>query len=310
LPNNRVPVLSNNRLPVMRVLITGGSGQLGTDLVRVFGDAGDHAVGYSHADLDVADRENVLQVVGAFRPDAVIHAGAWTNVDGCETEPERAYAANAMGSRHVAEAAALVQARVVYVSTDYVFDGRGTGPNGGGAYTEWDATGPISHYGRSKLGGEAEVQSLLGPAATVVRTSWVCGPHGNNFVKTMLRLAREGADAAKTITVVDDQRGCPTFTGDLAVALRRLAVSRLPGVFHVSNAGPVTWCDFAKAIFAVSGHDADRVVPIPTSELHPVRPAQRPAVSVLDNAAWRAVGLAPLRPWQEALEESMRVLGD
>lgn len=291
-----------------RVLITGAGGQLGIDLQAVCAAAGDHVVACSHADLNIAEREAVLQHLGAYRPDVVIHAAAYTNVDGCETEPDLAYAVNALGTRHVAEGASLIGARVVYVSTDYVFDGRGTGSEGGGAYNEWDETNPISHYGRSKLGGEREVLAILGADATIVRTSWVCGPNGHNFVKTMLRLADAGADDATLVTVVGDQRGCPTFTGDLALALRRLAVGRLPGVFHVSNAEPVTWFEFAAEIFLQAGHDPGRVVRIASADLRPIRPAPRPAVSVLENAAWRGAGLAPLRSWRDALSETIRTL--
>ena len=290
----------------MRVLITGGRGQLGTEFAAVCDSAGDDVVLCAHSDLDVSDRDSALQVVGAVHPDVVIHAGAWTNVDGCEEDPSRAYLVNALGSRHMAEAAALVGARLLYVSSDYVFDGRGTGPEGGGAYTEWDPPGPISHYGRSKLGGEHEVAAVLGPAATIVRASWVVGRYGANFFKTMLRLAndREG----KPVTVVDDQRGCPTFTADLAVVMRRLAVSRIPGLFHVSNEGPLSWHEFASAIFRAAGADASRVVPIAGADLRPIRPAPRPASSILDNAALRGSGLAPMPSWEGALYDAVAAL--
>lgn len=290
----------------MRVLITGGGGQLGTELAGVCDAAGDDVILCAHGDLDVTSRESALQVIGTVCPDVVMHGGAWTNVDGCETDPQRAYLVNALGSRHVAEAAALAGSRVLYVSSDYVFDGRGSGPQGGGAYTEWDPTGPISHYGRSKLGGENEVTAILGPAATIVRASWVCGRYGANFVKTMLRLA--GDPDGKAVTVVDDQLGCPTFTADLAIVMRRLAVSRMPGLFHVSNAGPVTWHAFAQAIFAAAGADVARVVPIPSTELLPARPAPRPAFSVLDNAALRGSGLQPMPPWEASLRATVDAL--
>ena len=283
----------------MRALVTGANGQLGIEVARVWGSADDELTLCAHSDLDVSDREATLQAIGAVRPDVVVHLGAWTNVDGCETDPARAYASNAIGPRNVAEAAALTGARVVYVSTDYVFDGRGNGSGPDGAYTEWDATGPVSHYGRSKLGGEREVLSILGPAATIVRTSWVCGAFGSNFLKTMLRLALD--PEAKPAAVVDDQRGCPTFTADLAVTLRHLTVGRYPGVFHASNEGALTWCGFAKAIFAAAGVDDGRVTPITTGQLVPARPAPRPAFSVLDNAALRGVGVPAMPPWQSSL---------
>lgn len=280
----------------MRVLITGAGGQLGHDLQRAFAyDAHHEVVACTRAELDLASRDSVLQAITSVAPDAVVHAGAWTNVDGCETDPDRAWRVNTLGTRHVAEGARAVGARVVYVSTDYVFDGRATAP-----YTEWDATNPLSMYGRSKLAGERE----LAAGDSVVRTSWVCGLDGSNFVTTMLRLAAE----RDTLTVVDDQHGCPTFTPDLAAAIKLLVVRRVPGVFHVTNQGPTTWFEFARAIFGAAGLDPGRVHPIPTSELHPPRPAPRPAYSVLDNAALRLSDLPLLPAWHESLERMVKEL--
>jgi dTDP-4-dehydrorhamnose reductase len=279
----------------MRVLVTGAGGQLGREVVDVCSAAGDEVIACDHATLDVSDRDAVLQTVVAAGPDTVIHAGAWTNVDGCETEPERAYRVNALGTRHVAEAARMAGARVVYVSTDYVFDGTGERP-----YHEWDAVNPISVYGRSKLGGE----SALGPADTVVRTSWVCGRHGHNFVKTILGRATAG----QALTVVDDQHGCPTFADDLAGMLRRLAAARLPGTFHVTNQGRTTWFRFARDIVEVAGLDSGLVTPITTAEMQPPRPAPRPANSVLDNAALRSSGIPLLPDHHEPLERLVKDL--
>ena len=277
----------------MRVLITGAGGQLGHDLLRAF--TGHEVVGTTHGQLDVADRDAVLATITELRPDAVVHAGAWTDVDGCETDPDRAFRVNALGTRHVVEGARLAGARVCYLSTDYVFDGTGDRP-----WVEWDAPAPLSVYGRSKLGGERE----LDPGATVVRTSWVCGAHGRNFVKTILRAAAERDE----LTVVDDQRGCPTFTSDLAGAIARLVVARLPGTFHVTNQGATTWFDFARAIVAAAGFDAAKVRPIATADLHPPRPAPRPANSVLDNAALRLSGIPLLPDWHEPLDRLLKEL--
>jgi dTDP-4-dehydrorhamnose reductase len=283
-------------IAIVRVLITGAGGQLGHDLERAFaGDVHHDLVACTRSTLDLASRDSVMQAITAVAPDVVVHAGAWTNVDGCETDPDHAWRVNALGTRHVADACRVVGARVVYVSTDYVFDGRAATP-----YTEWSAVNPLSMYGRSKLGGERE----LSPSDTIVRTSWVCGVDGANFVKTMLRLAGE----RDTLTVVDDQHGCPTFTPDLAAAIKLLAVYRLPGVFHVTNQGATTWFAFARAIFTAAGLDADRVQPIPTSELHPPRPAPRPAYSVLDNAALRLSGLPMLADWHDPLERMVKEL--
>jgi dTDP-4-dehydrorhamnose reductase len=282
----------------MRVLITGAAGALGHDLARAFAPGHD-VVGCDHAALDVADRDAVLQVVGRVQPDAVVHAGAWTDVDGCEHDPDHAWAVNALGTRHVAEAAARANARVCFVSTDYVFDGAATR-----AYTEWDATNPQSVYGRSKRGGELEVLSLLGVGATVVRTSWLCGREGHNFVKTMLGRAAAGAG----VSVVDDQHGCPTFTEDLAAMIRTLVAGRLPGVFHITNQGPTTWYRLACDVYRLAGADPALVRPIDTASLDPPRAATRPAFSVLDNAALRLSGLTPLPDHHEPLERLVKEL--
>jgi dTDP-4-dehydrorhamnose reductase len=176
-----------------------------------------------------------------------------------------------------------------------VFDGRGDRP-----YTEWDEPHPRSVYGRSKLAGER----ALDPGVTVVRTSWVCGLHGRNFVKTMLRLAGEQDE----LTVVDDQHGCPTFTSDLAGMVRRLVVARLPGVFHVTNQGATTWWQLARDVLALAGHDPERVRPVSTAELQPPRPAPRPMYSVLDNAALRLSGIPLLPDHHEPLERLVKEL--
>jgi dTDP-4-dehydrorhamnose reductase len=277
----------------VRVLITGAGGQLGRALVAAF--AGDDVAACDRSALDVGDRDRVLQVVGAVAPDAVVHAAAWTDVDGCEGDPDRAFRVNALGTRHVVEAARLVGARVCYVSTDYVFDGRAGRP-----YTEWDPPNPRSVYGRSKLGGEAEV----GPGDTVVRTSWLCGREGRNFVKTVLGRARAGGE----LRVVDDQHGSPTFADDLAAAVRGLVVGRRPGLFHVTNQGVVSWYGLAREVVAAAGLDPSVVQPITTAELDPPRPAPRPPFSVLDNAALRLSGLPLLPDWRESLARLVAAL--
>jgi len=283
----------------VRVLITGASGQLGQDLQRAFHDDDSRRrhelIACDHRTLDVADRDNVLQVITTTQPDAVVHAGAWTAVDACEGDPQRAFAVNALGTRWVAEGARLVGARVCYVSTDYVFDGTLDRP-----YHEWDDPNPMSVYGRSKLGGERE----LGDDATVVRASWVCGVHGSNMVKTALRLSRERDELA----FVDDQRGCPTFTEDLAGMIRRLVVARVPGLFHVTNQGETTWFQFVRDVFTAAGLDPDRVKPIRTQDLDPPRPAPRPANSVLDNMALRGAGIPLLPDHHEPLERAVKEL--
>ena len=308
----------------MRVLLTGGNGQLGRDVRDVLaGAVPDGGVSGAGLDgsllpavapgtfevlstdidtLDLVDREAVRDAVDGFRPDLVLHGGAFTAVDACEADPGTAFAVNALGTRHVAEAAAAVGAHLVYVSTDYVFDGDGDRP-----YVEWDTPGPRSVYGRSKLGGEQEVRTISGDRGTVVRTAWVSGAHGGNMVKTALRLASASPDAV--LRFVDDQHGCPTFTADLARAVVRLGVDRRPGNFHVTNQGETTWFGFVRATLAAAGHDPDRVEPITSADLDPDRyPAPRPFNSRLDNAALRLSGLPPLPAWEDALARLVAVL--
>ncbi|HEX5366646.1 MAG TPA: dTDP-4-dehydrorhamnose reductase [Acidimicrobiales bacterium] len=275
----------------MRVLVTGAAGQLGRDLQAHCGAAGDEVVATTRATLDLADRDAVYQAITTVRPDVVLHAGAWTAVDACEGDPDTAYRVNALGTRWVADASRRVGAHLVAISTDYVFDGTKDGP-----YLEWDRPNPRSVYGRSKWGGEREVAAHA-PGAAVVRTSWVCGEHGRNMVTTVLGLADR-----PELAFVDDQRGHPTFTADLAVGLRRLAVARLPGLFHMTNQGAVSWYELVREILEAAGRDPAKVRPIRTAELDPPRPAPRPANSVLDNAALRLAGLPLLPHHRESLD--------
>jgi dTDP-4-dehydrorhamnose reductase len=287
----------------MRVVVTGAGGQVGRELVALLqakqaqrrrGPALE-VLAATRQQLDVADRDAVLAAVGGAEPDLVVHLAAWTAVDACEGDPDRALAVNSLGTRHVAEAARRAGAHLCYVSTDYVFDGRSPRP-----YVEWDTPCPLSVYGRSKLGGESECD----PAATIVRTSWVCGRHGANMVKTVLRLAQGDGP----LRFVDDQRGSPTEARDLAGAILRLAIERLPGIHHVTNQGVASWYELAAAVVSWSGGDAARVEPIPTGALVPPRPAPRPANSVLDNAALRLAGLPLLPDWREPFEALVRDL--
>jgi dTDP-4-dehydrorhamnose reductase len=270
----------------MKVLVTGAGGQVGSEVVTAFADHS--VVGATRDMLDVGDRHAVMAAVTGMQPDAIVHCGAWTAVDACESDPDRALRVNALGTRHVMEAARLVGAYVVYLSTDYVFDGTKADP-----YVEWDDPRPASVYGRSKLGGEREIDS----GSAVVRTSWVCGRTGANMVKTILRLAGEH----DTLTFVDDQRGHPTFADDLARMVRTIVVSRLPGTYHVTNQGAVTWYEFARAVLEAAGENPARVKPIATADLQPPRPAPRPANSVLDNAALRLQGIDLLPDFREPL---------
>lgn len=280
----------------MKVFVTGAGGQVGREVCDRFGRSDHHEViGVDHAALDVGDRDAVMQAITGTKPDTIVHCAAYTAVDACEGDPDRAYRVNALGNRYIAEAARVVGAHVLAVSTDYVFDGTKRDP-----YVEWDTPNPQSVYGRSKLGGEIEA----GPDATIMRTSWVCGQHGGNMVKTILRLAGEH----DTLTFVDDQRGHPSFADDLAVMIHRLVVERRPGVFHVTNQGAVSWFEFASTVLAAAGLDPGRVRPISTSDLKPPRPAPRPKNSVLDNAALRLGGIDLLPDFHEPLFRLVRAL--
>lgn len=262
----------------MRVLVTGATGQLGRDTAEKFAASGHEVVAAGRRELDVAHRDQVLSVVGSVSPDLVVNCAAFTAVDACETEVDRAYQVNALAVRHVAEAARRFGVHLCHVSTDYVFSG-----DKGGPYHEWDRPDPQSVYGATKLAGEQEA----GEEATVVRTSWLCGRHGSNMVTTVLRLASEDGP----MRFVDDQRGSPSFTTDVAAVIERLCADRRPGLYHVTNQGEASWYEFAREIMTAAGHDPDRVAPITTAELQPPRPAARPANSVLENRALALSGL-------------------
>jgi len=269
-----------------RVLVTGAAGQVGRELVEAL--AGHDVIAPDRDLLDVSARDAVLAAVTELGPQVIVHTAAWTAVDACEGDPDRAFAVNALGTRHIAEGARRVGAHVCYLSTDYVFDGTQATP-----YREWDAPNPLSVYGASKLAGE----QALGPEATIVRTSWVSGRYGTNMVKTVLRQAGERDE----LTFVDDQRGHPTFAADLAPMVARLALERAAGTFHVTNQGAVSWFEFAGAVLAAAGLDPARVRPVSTAELDPPRAAPRLVNSVLDNAALRLAGIPVLPDFHESL---------
>jgi dTDP-4-dehydrorhamnose reductase len=277
----------------LRVLVTGAGGMVGREVVEAL--EGNDVVGLDHAALDVGDRDSALGAIASVRPDAIVHCAAMTAVDACETERDKAFLVNALGTRFVMEGARRVGAYMVTVSTDYVFDGTNPEP-----YHEWDTPNPMSVYGQSKLAGEFEVDL----ECAVVRTSWIIGRYGPNMAKTILRLA--GGDAP--LHFVDDQRGCPTVAKDLASMLRTFAVERLPGTWHVTNQGPVSWFEFAGEVLRANGDDPARVSPITTADLDPPRPAPRPANSVLDNRALRLSGRSLLPDFRESLPELVKAI--
>ncbi|KZX22020.1 dTDP-4-dehydrorhamnose reductase [Rathayibacter tanaceti] len=271
----------------MTFLITGASGMLGTDLRGAVGDRASTALG--RGDLDVTDLEAVRAAVAGH--DAVVNCAAYTRVDDAESDEDAARSVNAVGAHNLAIATAETGAALVQVSTDYVFDGSAASP-----YAEDHPRAPISAYGRTKAEGEELVLAGNPERGYVVRTAWLYGAHGGNFAKTMVRLA----GSHETLAVVDDQHGQPTWTADLAARLIELVDRGAPpGVYHGTNSGETTWLGFARAIFAKAGLDPERLRPTDSGSF--VRPAPRPAYSVLGHDGWSRAGLAPLRSWQDAL---------
>ncbi|MFD4180088.1 dTDP-4-dehydrorhamnose reductase [Rhodococcus sp. NPDC058514] len=279
-----------------KIVVTGAGGQLGTQLLRRGSAAGLDVVGFGSRELDITDGGAVDEVVEPGT--VVINCAAYTAVDAAESDEQAAGRVNAVGPRNLATATARVGARLIHMSTDYVFAGDGITP-----YESDAATAPRTAYGRTKLDGERAVLAV-DPNALVVRTAWVYTGVGADFVGAMLRLQRE----RDTVDVVDDQVGSPTFAGDLADGLLQLAgIPEVPGgVLHATNAGQASWFDLARAVFAGVGADPERVHPCTSAQF--VRPAPRPAYSVLSDASWVRAGLTPLRPWQEALEAALAQL--
>ncbi|MEL4319032.1 dTDP-4-dehydrorhamnose reductase [Leifsonia sp. YIM 134122] len=271
----------------MRYLITGAAGMLGLDLQDAL--AGRDVTALGRADLDVTDLDAVRSAVTGH--DVVINAAAYTKVDDAESDEEAAYAVNATGAANLAMAAAEQGARLVQVSTDYVFDGSAASP-----YAEGEPHDPISAYGRTKAAGERLALEANPDGTYIVRTAWLYGAGGPNFAKTMLAIAA-GRD---TWSVVDDQVGQPTWTGDLARQIVLLLDSDAPaGIYHGTNSGSASWFDFAQAVLEESGLDPQRITPTDSSQF--VRPAPRPGYSVLGHDGWARVGISPMRDWREAL---------
>jgi dTDP-4-dehydrorhamnose reductase len=280
-------------------LITGGSGMLAQDLLSRLHSAGLDAVALTRADLDVTDPVSVTIALERYHPSVVVNCAAFTAVDDAEEQEDAALAVNGAGPRNLAVACRETGAVLLHVSTDYVFAGDATSP-----YPEDAPSGPRSAYGRTKLAGEEAVLEELPDTGYVVRTAWLYGAGGGNFVATMIKLEA----ARDTIDVVDDQRGQPTWTVDLADQLFRLGTAALAGsapagVYHGTSSGEVTWFGLTQQIFRLIGADPDRVRPT-TSEAFR-RPAPRPAYSVLGHDRWTAAGLEPIRPWGDALAEAV-----
>jgi dTDP-4-dehydrorhamnose reductase len=276
-----------------KVLVTGGHGQLGTELALMLQEKGFETFGLGHQELDITDLDHVRKIFNEIKPSVVCHTAAYTAVDKAETDRNGAFLVNAIGTRNVAIAAEEIGAKLVYVSTDYVFNGEKEG-----TYCEFDTPSPLGVYGQSKYAGEQFVHDFHSKFF-IVRTSWVYGQYGGNFVKTMLKLA----ETHDQITVVNDQRGCPTYTKDLAEKIIELFQTDKYGVYHISNSGSCTWYEFAKAIFEIKGIDVT-VVPCTTDGFP--RPAKRPKNSEFEHMVLGLNGFEDVRGWREALKEFLQ----
>ena len=275
---------------MQRVLITGAKGMLGLDLTDVFRDSY-NVYGRDIDDFDITRDKETMDAIMEIRPDIVIHAAAYTNVDGCESHIELAHSVNGGGTKNVASACREIGSRMIYISTDYVFDGRKSG-----AYSEKDPTCPINTYGRSKLEGERWVRTMVGQFI-IVRTAWLFGRGGNNFVKTILKLAREKG----ALSVVADQVGSPTYAVDLSRAIYALMEEECRGIYHITNGETCSWYEFAREILAMSGLGNIPIHPISTDKLE--RAAKRPNNSVLNRRKFERETGCRMRPWREALRD-------
>jgi dTDP-4-dehydrorhamnose reductase len=281
-----------------RILVIGAKGMLGKDLFKVLYStfhtnkrSNWEVLEWDVDEIDIREEKRTVAKIESFRPEIVINVAAYTDVDGCELNEEKAFAVNAEGMKHVALGALQCRAKVVYLSTDYVFDGKKREP-----YLESDPPNPLNVYGRSKWKGEQYVQGLV-KDALIVRTEWLYGRYGNNFVTSILRQARE----KKVLTIVNDQFGSPTYTVDLSEAICVLLQCDARGVFHVANSDLCTWYTFGQAILKLSGMERVKVIPISSKELG--RPAIRPAYSVFNCQKLKQVTGMNLRPWSEALRD-------
>ena len=284
---------------MQRWLIVGAQGQLGHDLMDVVAEAGHDVVGMDLPAIDITDPTSVSAALDSVQPDVVVNAAAYTAVDAAEEHEATALQVNGVGPGVLAQAVLRrPDVRLVHISTDYVFDGTATTP-----YAEDAPTNPASAYGRTKAVGEEEVLTTLPDRGFVVRTAWLYGANGANFVKTMLSLAAQ----RDTLAVVDDQLGQPTWSRDLATQIVKLMAAEPPaGVYHGTSSGETTWFDFTREIFRIAGLDPERVQPTTTDQFP--RPAKRPAYSVLGHQRWDEIGLPPIRDWEAGLGEALPLI--
>lgn len=281
----------------MIILVTGSNGQLGHDVIKLLENSEHRVYGYDRKLMDITDEKAVFREVTKIKPDVIVHCAAYTNVDGAEKDQDGAYAVNTLGTKYLAMAAKEVDAKMVYVSTDYVFDGEAKEP-----YEVDSPTNPIGVYGKTKLGGEKAVKEIL-DKYYIVRTAWVFGKNGKNFVKTMLRLGKERGE----IGVVADQYGSPTYTIDLAKFIIELIQTDKYGLYHATNSGTCSWYEFAVEIFKQAGLNV-KVNPL-TTEQYPT-PAKRPKFSVLSKKKIAEEGFTPLQHWQDALNTYLKEINE
>jgi dTDP-4-dehydrorhamnose reductase len=283
---------------VSRWLVLGAGGMLGQDLLAALQKAGHDVTSRTRGELDITDQAAVAAGLEAAKPDVVVNCAAWTAVDDAESHEDEALAVNGSGAAHVAAACSLAGARLLHVSTDYVFSGDAAQP-----YAEGDPTGPRTAYGRTKLAGEQAVRQLLPGAGYVLRTAWLYGAHGPNFVSTMIRLERE----RPAVDVVTDQLGQPTWTVDVAAKIAELGASQArAGIYHATSSGEATWFDLAAEIFRLLGADHGRVRRTTTSAF--LRPARRPGYSVLGHDGWAGTGIEPIGDWRHSLRRALPAL--
>ena len=278
----------------MKILITGSNGMLGHDLCEALSDNHELLLTTSKT-LDITDERQVMDAICNEKPDIVINSAAYTNVDGCEENPDLAYDVNGKGVENLALACRKIDCALVHISTDYVFDGSATQP-----IPEDGEIGPISVYGKSKLKGEEAILEIL-DKYFIVRTAWLYGINGGNFPKTMLELAKDHSE----LTVVYDEVGTPTYTSDLAEAIAELIETDYYGIYHLTNSGSCSWCEFSRYIFEIAGVDV-KVIPVTAAEF--ARPAPRPSYSVLENRNWIEHGFKPLRNYKEAIKEYVELI--
>ena len=278
----------------MKILITGSNGMLGHDLAKVLKDKHELILTTSKT-LDITDRQKTIDFISENKPDIVINSAAYTDVDGCEMNSDLAYSVNGEGVRNLALACSKIDCPLVHISTDYVFNGKNTRP-----WVEDDEIGPISVYGKSKRMGEEAILEIL-DKYFIVRTAWLYGINGRNFPKTMLELAENHSE----ITVVYDEVGTPTYTLDLAEKISELIETEYYGIYHITNSGQCSWCEFSRYIFEIAGRDV-KVIPVTASEF--ARPAPRPSYSVLENKKLSDNGFEKLRDYKEAVKDYIELI--